>query len=161
MSLLKDKYFWVLLLVSLSARIYLSIFTYVIQNDSAAFIQNAEYFTNGDFIRGLGHPYHPLYSLIIAGLYKVVPNLELSGIITSIFFSTFTVIGFYLIGKRVFDQKISFLSSVILALHSYAVRFSADIISESNYFFFFISAMGLGYFVIINRNYLLCVLTGI
>ncbi|MFQ5964418.1 MAG: ArnT family glycosyltransferase [Candidatus Scalinduaceae bacterium] len=161
MKLLSDKYFWILLFVSLFARIYLGIFTYVIQNDSVAFMQNAEYFADGDFLSGLRHPYHPLYSLIMAGLYKIVPNMELSGTITSVFFGMFAVVAFYLIGKGIFDQKIAFISSIIMAFHPYAVRFSANIISESTYFFFFISALGLGFFAITNKKLLLFALTGI
>ena len=156
-----DRYIWLLLIISLSVRIYLSVFTYVIKNDSVAFMQNAKYFASGDFARGLGHDYHPLYSLIMAVLYKVVPNMELSGTIISVLFGTLTVIVFYLIGKRVFDRKVSFVSAIVLAFHPYAVRFSADIISDSTYFFFFISALGSGYFAITNRKILLFVLTGI
>ncbi|MCR4290433.1 MAG: glycosyltransferase family 39 protein [Candidatus Scalindua sp.] len=160
-SFFNDRYVWLLLIISLSVRIYLSFFTYVIQNDSVAFMQNAKFFADGDFLSGLGHDYHPLYSLIMAVVYKVIPNMELSGTIVSLFFSTLTVIVFYLIGKSVFDRKISFVSAIILAFHPYAVRFSADIISESTYFFFFISALGLGYFAITNRKLLLFALTGI
>jgi 4-amino-4-deoxy-L-arabinose transferase-like glycosyltransferase len=149
------------LIISLSVRIYLSVFTYVIKNDSVAFMQNAKYFAGGDFSSGLGHDYHPLYSLIMAVLYKVVPNMELSGTIISVLFGTLTVMVFYLIGKSVVDQKVAFVSSIILAFHPYAVRFSADIISESTYFFFFISAFGSGYFAITNRKLLLFALTGI
>ena len=156
-----DRYIWLLLIISLSVRIYLSIFTYVVKNGSVAFMQNAKYFASGDFARGLGHDYHPLYSLIMAVLYKVVPNMELSGTIISVLFGTLTVIVFYLIGKSVFDQKVSFVSAIVLAFHPYAVRFSADIISDSAYFFFFISALGSGYFAITNRKILLFVLTGI
>ncbi|MCP4370281.1 MAG: hypothetical protein GY797_19525, partial [Deltaproteobacteria bacterium] len=79
----------------------------------------------------------------------------------SVLFGTLTVIVFYLIGKGVFDRKISFVSAIILALHPYAVRFSADIISESTYLFFFISAFGLGFFAITNKKPLLFALTGI
>jgi len=160
-SFFKDRYIWLLLIISFSVRIYLSVFTYVIKNDSVAFMQNAKFFESGDFSSGLGHDYHPLYSLIMAVLYKVVPNMELSGTIVSVFLGTLTVIVFYLIGKSVFDRKISFASSIVLAFHPYAVRFSSDIISESTYFFFFISAFGLGYFAITNRKLLLFSLTGI
>lgn len=158
---MNDKYVWIIVLISSLVRIYLGFFTYVIQNDSVAFIQNAEYFANGDFMNGLRHDYHPLYSLIMAGLYKIVPNMELSGTITSIFFGTLTVTVFYLIGKGIIDQKIAFVSAIILAFHPYAVRFSADIISESTYFFFFTFALGLGFFAITNGRLLLFALTGI
>jgi len=161
MATLRDKYIWILLIVSLLVRVYLSFFTYLISNDSAVFMRNAKYFANGDFLNGLRHAYHPLYSFIMAGLYKVVPNMELSGTIVSVFFGTLTVIVFYLIGKSIFDQKISFVSSIILAFHPYAVRFSADIISESTYFFFFISALGLGFFAITKKKLSLFALTGI
>ena len=160
-SFFKDRYTWLLLIISFSIRIYLSFFTYVIKNDSVAYMQNAKYFASGDFSSGLGHDYHPLYSLIMAVLYKVVPDMELSGSIISVLFGTLTVIAFYLIGKSVFDKKVSFVSAIILAFHPYAVRFSADIISDSTYFFFFISGLGLGYFAITNRKILLFALTGI
>ena len=160
-SFFKDRYIWLLLIISLSVRIYLSFFTYVIKNDSVAYMQNAKFFADGDFSSGLGHDYHPLYSLIMAVVYKAIPNMELSGTIVSVFFGALTVIVFYLIGKSVFDRKISFVSAIILALHPYAVRFSADIISESTYFFFFISALCLGYSAITNRKLFLFALTGI
>ena len=160
-SFFNDRYIWILLIISISVRIYLGFFTYVIKNDSVAFIQNAKYFADGDFLNGLKHDFHPLYSFLMAVLYKAIPDMELSGTIVSISFGTLTVIVFYLIGKSVFGRKVSFVSSVVLALHPYAVRFSVDIISESTYFFFFISALGLGFFAIVKRKYYLFVLAGI
>lgn len=160
-NIFNDRYIWILLIISLSVRIYLSFFTYIIENDSVAFMQNAKFFVDGDFQSGLRHDYHPLYSFIMAVLYKVIPNMELSGTIVSVFFGTLTVIIFYLIGKSIFDQKISFVSSIILAFHPYAVRFSADVISESTYFFLFISALGLGFFAITKKKFSLFALTGI
>ncbi len=160
-SFFNDRYIWILLIISISVRIYLGFFTYVIKNDSVAFIQNAKYFADGDFLSGLRHDYHPLYSFLVAVMYKVIPDMEISGTIVSISFGTLTVIVFYLIGKSVFGRKVSFVSSVVLALHPYAVRFSVDIISESTYFFFFISALGLGFFAIVKRKYYLFALTGI
>jgi hypothetical protein len=156
-----DRYIWILLIISLSVRIYLNFFTYVIRNDSVAFMRCARFFADGDFLSGLRHDYHPLYSFLMAVMYKVIPDMEISGTIVSVSFGTLTVIVFYLIGKGVFDRKISFVSSVVLALHPYAVRFSVDIISESTYFFFFISALGLGFFAIAKRKYYIFALTGI
>ncbi len=158
---LHDRYVWIILSASLLVRVYLSCLTYIIQNDSVAFIQNAHYFADGDFEYGLRHDYHPLYSMMMAGVYKIVPNMELSGTVVSVFFGTLMVIAFYLIGKTVFDHKISFVSAIILAFHPYAVRFSADIISESTYFFFFISALGLGFFAITKKRFTFFALTGI
>ena len=160
-NFINDRYIWLLLIISISVRIYLGLFTYVIKNDSVAFIQNAKYFADGDFLSGLRHDFHPLYSFLMAVLYKAIPDMELSGTIVSISFGTLTVIVFYLIGKSVFGRKVSFVSSVVLALHPYAVRFSVDIISESTYFFFFISALGLGFFAIAERKYYLFALAGI
>ncbi len=160
-GLLRDGYLWILLCISLIMRIYMSCFTYVIQNDSVFFIQNAYYFANGDFASGLRHAYHPLYSIIMAGVYKIVPDMELSGTIVSVFFGTLTIIVFYLIGKSVFEHRISFVSAIILAFHPYAVRYSADIISESTYFFFFVSALGLGFFSIKKKKVSFFALTGI
>ena len=81
----------------------------------------------------------------------------MSGTIISVFIITLTVIVLYLIGKNVFDQKISVVSAIILVIHPYAVRFPADIISESTYFFFFIFALGLGFFAITKNKFSLFV----
>ena len=111
---------------------------------------------------GLGHDYHPLIFFESWRCYtRLFQTWNCPVRLYLILFGTLTVIVFYLIGKSVFDQRVSFVSSVILAFHPYAVRFSADIISEATYFFFFISALGLGYFAITNRKLLLFVLTGI
>ncbi len=158
---INDRYIWILLIISVSVRIYLSLFTYIIQNDSVAFVRNAQYFADGDFLSGLGHDYHPLYSFIMAVLYKVIPDMELAGTMISVSMGTLTVMVFYLIGKGVFGREISFVSAVILAFHPYAVRFSADIISESTYFFFFISALGSGFSAITGKKNILFALTGI
>lgn len=156
-----DRYVWIILISSLLVRIYMSCFTYVIQNDSVAFIENAHFFAQGDFKAGLRHDYHPLYSMMMAGVYKIIPSMEFSGTIISVLLNTLMVIIFYLIGRSAFNQKISFVSSLILSFHPYAVRYSADILSESTYFFFFLSALGFGFFAITNGRLLLFALTGV
>ncbi len=158
---LRDRYVWIILCISMMVRIYMNCFTYVMKNDSVVFIQNAHYFAHGDFEAGLRHDYHPLYSMMVAGMYKIVPDMELSGAIISVFWGTLTVLIFYMIGRVVFGKKLSFISSLILAFHPYAVRYSADIISESTYFFFFLSALGFGFFALNNGRLLLYFLTGI
>jgi 4-amino-4-deoxy-L-arabinose transferase-like glycosyltransferase len=46
----------------------------------------------------------------------------------------------YFLGKRIFDQRVAFVSTLALTIHPYIRRFSADVLKESAYLFFLATA---------------------
>jgi len=131
-----------LLLVSLLLSIYLFSRTYVISLDGAfQYIPLAKDFASGFYGKALSHNQQPLYSFIIALLSRWVPDFELAGKLVSSFFGILMIFPVYFLGKRIFDERIAFLSSLLLAIHPYIRRFSADVLKESTYLFFLATAL--------------------
>jgi hypothetical protein len=127
----------VLLLISLLLSIYLFFRTYVISLDGAfQYIPIAKDFASGLFRKALSHNQQPLYSLLVAFVSRWVPDFELAGKLVSSIFGILIIFPVYFLGKRIFDTKIAFLSTLLLAIHPYIRRFSADVLKESAYLFF-------------------------
>lgn len=135
--------FAILLLISLLLSTYLFFYTYIISLDGAfQYIPIAKDFVLGFYGKAFGHNQQPLYSFIIAFVYRWVNDFELAGKLVSTFFGILIIFPVYFLGKRIFDQKIAFYSALFLAIHPYIRRFSADVLKESTYLFFLASAIG-------------------
>jgi len=127
----------ILLLASLLLSAYLLSRTYVISLDGAfQYIPIAKDFASGLFGKALSHNQQPLYSLIVAFVSRWMSDFEMAGKLVSSFFGILIIFPIYLLGKRIFDQKIAFLSALFLVIHPYIRRFSADVLKESTYLFF-------------------------
>lgn len=132
----------ILLLTSLVLSIILYFRTYVISVDGAdQYIPLAKEFVSGLFGKALSHDQQPLYSLLVAVASQWVPDFEVAGKLVSTLFGILLIFPVYFLGKRIFDEKIAFLSSILLVVHPYLRRFSADVLKESTYLFFFATAL--------------------
>ena len=132
-----------LLLISLILSIYLFFRTYVISMDGALqYIPMAKFFAAGffgDAVRFSGQ--QPLYSFLIALVFRSVHDFELAGKLISSFFGIMVIFPVYFLGKQIFDRKIAFLSASFLAIHPYIRRFSGDVLKESTYLFLLATAI--------------------
>ncbi|MBM4277109.1 MAG: glycosyltransferase family 39 protein [Deltaproteobacteria bacterium] len=127
----------ILLLASLLLSIYLFFRTYVVSLDGAfQYIPIAKDFVSGLYGKALSHNQQPFYSFIIAFVYTWIGDFELAGKLISTLFGILLIFPVYFLGKRIFDQKIAFLSTLFLAIHPYIRRFSADVLKEATYLFF-------------------------
>jgi len=142
--MIKDEKFdlILLLLLSLLLSVYLFFRTYVISMDGAfQYIPIAKDFVSGLYGKAFGHNQQPLYSLFVAVVSRWVSDFELAGKLVSSFFGILLILPVYFLGKKIFDQKIAFFSALLLMIHPYIRRFSADVLKESTYLFFLASAI--------------------
>lgn len=160
MRLVKEKQFWILLILSCATRSYVWCTTPIIGRDGVDFINIAKVFSSGNLTRGLEHPFHPLYPMLTSLGLICGMGAESSGRAVSFLLSVSTVIVLYVIGKRMFNPAIAFTGALLLALHPYAVRLSVDVMSDPTYFFFYVAGFGLGYVAINRRTPYLFFLTG-
>ena len=167
-SVFRDKYLWIILIAALVIRLYAGMTTYVISNDSVQYIEQARNFVEGRFSRidyseilGVESSYHPLYPFLIAVLFKCINNYEISAVAISTIMGASLVAVIYVVGKRIFDSRIAFLCAILLSFHPYTSRLSAEILSDSTYFLFFVSAIGLGYIAVNNLKFFYYACTGI
>jgi 4-amino-4-deoxy-L-arabinose transferase-like glycosyltransferase len=132
----------ILILISFFLTIYLFFRTYVISLDGAfQYIPIAKDFASGLFKKALSHDQQPLYPFIVAFVSRWVSDFELVGKSVSSFFGILIIFPVYFLGKRIFDQKIAFLSAFFLVIHPYIRRYSADVLKESTYLFFLSAAI--------------------
>ena len=133
----------IILLVSLILSIYLFFRTYVISMDGAfQYIPMAKEFASDLFRKGLrGYGQQPLYPFLIAMVYHWVTDLEVAGKLVSTLFGILMIFPIYFLGRRIFDQKIAFLSTFALVIHPYIRRFSGDVLKESTYLFLLATAI--------------------
>ncbi len=132
----------ILLIVSIVLSIYLFFRTYVISLDGAfQYIPLARDFAAGLYAKVFGHGQQPLYSVLIAVLSRWVPDFEIAGKLVSTVSGILLILPVYFLGKGIFDRKVAFFSALLLAIHPYVRRFSADVLKESTYIFFFVLAI--------------------
>jgi 4-amino-4-deoxy-L-arabinose transferase-like glycosyltransferase len=127
-----------LLLISILLSIYLYFRTYIISLDGAfQYIPFAKHFLSASLKEALSSSgQQPLYSLLIALLYQWVPDFETAGRLVASLFGILVIFPVYFLGRRIFDDKIAFWSTLLLTFHPYIRRSSADVLKESTYLFF-------------------------
>jgi len=132
----------ILFLLSFFLSTYLFFHTYIISMDGAfQYIPIARDFVSGLYRKALTHNQQPLYSFIVAFVYRWVGDFELAGKLVSSFFGILMIFPVYFLGKRIFNEKVAFVSTFLLIIHPYVRRFSADVLKESTYLFFLASAL--------------------
>jgi 4-amino-4-deoxy-L-arabinose transferase-like glycosyltransferase len=147
--------------LALGLRILLYRLTYVIAIDGAGtYFPMANHFASGLWREGLATGYHPMYPLLAAFFSKVLGDLQFSGQMVSVLFGTLTVIPIFYLARGVGNGRAGFFSSLFLAMLPYHVELSADLLSDTTYTFFFISAIWLGWEALKTEDWKMFLLAG-
>ncbi len=113
--------------------------TGAIFNDGPVFLAVAELLREGRFAEALGHPFHPLYSALVALVHGVVPDLETAALVVSIGAGTAAVACLHALVRRAFDPTTALVAAFFLAVHPGAIEYSGDIQSEPLYLALFLA----------------------
>ncbi len=132
-----------LFLISFLLSLYLYFHTYVIALDGAfQYIPLAKAFASGAFREALETTgQQPLYPFLIALLSRFTPDMEMAGRLVASLSGILLIFPVYYLGKRLVSQRVAFFSALLLALHPYIRRYSADVLKESTYLFFLALAL--------------------
>ena len=128
-----------LLLVSLLLSVYLFFNMHVISLDGLSqHIPMAKMFAAGSFREALSYSgQQPLYAFLVSLVSRGVTDVELAARVVSSLFGILLVFPAYFLVKEISDRRVAFFSVLFLAVHPYIRRFSADVLKESTYLFFF------------------------
>jgi 4-amino-4-deoxy-L-arabinose transferase-like glycosyltransferase len=134
-----------LFLVTLLLSIYLFFNMHVISLDGLSqHIPMAKMFAAGSFRGALSYSgQQPLYAFLVSLASRGVADVELAARMVSSLFGILLVFPAYLLVKEISDRRVAFLSVLFLAVHPYIRRFSADVLKESTYLFFFATSIWL------------------
>jgi len=155
------RYPLILVGLAMALRIYLYFFTFIISRDGVSFLSIAQYFEQGEITKGLGHDFHPFYSMMIAAGSYLVGDSQLTGQIISIVAGSLLVVPVFCLGKSLFEEQVGFVAGLLAAFHPYLARISADVLSDSLYIFFFASGISAGWDALKRRRRLSFFLAGV
>lgn len=103
-----------------------------IEMDGTEYAKIAEAFIGGHFSEALNNVFSPGYPLFVGLLHLVIPDVELAGRLTSVFFGTLLIWLSFMLGKRVFvDDNKAILLAFLVAFHPLLVMYSGQVLSES------------------------------
>lgn len=125
--------FLFLILITFGLRLYAVLMAQGMANDSAAYGFMARDFLNGDFVKGLAIPGHPLYPLLISLFSTDTAHVEITGRCLSLFFGTLAVLPLFFLVKRTIGQKEALFAAVFYAFHPYIVTYSGMFLTEATY----------------------------
>ncbi|HHT9120575.1 MAG TPA: ArnT family glycosyltransferase [Candidatus Hypogeohydataceae bacterium YC41] len=145
MSGTEKRHLLLLTLFALLVRLYVFLATPVIGTDGYNWFHATRSFAQGDFEAGLGHPIHPVYPILFAGLTKLLGNYEVAGKAVALIMGVLTVFPLYFLARGAFGHYAGVFAAFFLAINPTHVRLSADIMSDTTNLFFFLSAIWLGW----------------
>jgi len=111
--------------------------TAIISRDSVIYIRLAREWVTGHYDQALSHPYHPLYSFLIAcGARGLGGNFEYAAVGISVLASALTIPALALLFRKVRQKSVLFLGLLFFCVSPYLVRYAGDVLSEPLYLFF-------------------------
>ncbi len=114
-------------------------------NDGPEFLALAKAAAAGDFGIVFSHPYHPLYSLLIAAVHGLGFDWENAGALVGVAGGTAAVGFLFLFVRDAFGAPAAWIGAGLLAVHGRAVEFSSDIQSDGLYLGFFLAGVWFGW----------------
>ncbi|MBK7947772.1 MAG: glycosyltransferase family 39 protein [Deltaproteobacteria bacterium] len=117
--------------------------TAVLFNDGPIFLAMADALRAGEYAKVLAHPQHPLYPALVAVLEELALAPEAAAVAVSIAGGLLAVVAVFRMAHRRFGSAIAWSSGALVALHPWAVDFSADVMSDGLYAGLFLAALAL------------------
>ena len=153
-------------LAALALRVAAAFRTAAIFNDGPRFLDIAKAMHAGDWLSALSDAYHPLYPFLVSIAHSAlefvsVESWEMAAVACSALAGAACVVPLYSFIRQAFDERAAAFGAIALAVHPYAVRFSADVQSDAVYLAFFLTAVALLFSALRSRRPALAFATGV
>lgn len=150
-----------LFLCAFGIRQYMALVSPVISPDGILYINNAKMIASGRLGEISSHSFFNLYIFLIVLFQKVFANWETAGRMVSVLSGSLTIIPLFLLIKRMMGLKVSIAASALFAINPRLVEYSADVLRESSFWFFSVTALWLAWVGITEKNKIYLVLSGL
>ena len=117
-------------ILALTVRLYLLWQYYCISSDGVRYIEAARSFFDGRIAGGLSY-YPPAYPLLIASIYPLVGDWELSGQIWSLLSGVLLLIPLYGLFRMIYGEKVALIACFLAAITPYMARYSVHVRTET------------------------------
>ncbi len=130
-------------------------------NDGPVFIEISRAMRAGDWTTALGYDQHPLYSLLTLLVQTLAGDWETVGAAVSIAAGVAAVLFLYAWLRDAFDRQVAWIGALLLAVHPYALTYSADVQSDGLYLAAFVGALALLWKALDRRSSALALAAGL
>jgi len=114
-------------------------------NDGPEYLQLAKSAAAHQWDAVLSHPYHPLYSVLVASVHALGFDWESAGALVGVAGGTAAVAFLFLFLRDAFGAPAAWIGAGLLAVHSRAIEFSSDIQSDGLYLGLFLAGVWFGW----------------
>ena len=128
-------------------RLFCFHYTYIINPDGPLYIHQARaiYYGLGGAPWNSVLAYFSNYPILIAGTYAVVGDWIIAAKVVSLIFGTAILIPLYLLSRRLFEERIALLVTLVFAFIPFLVDRSVDVVRAPVFWFFLV--LGMYFFV--------------
>ncbi len=131
-----EKFLLAAMVTAAFVRVYLVWQYYCISSDGVRYIEAARDFYAGDGFAGLESLYPPGYSLMIAAVFPLVGDWELTGQLLSLAFGVALLVPLYFLLRHAFNDRVAGVACLLASLSPFLARYAAHVRTESAYLFF-------------------------
>jgi 4-amino-4-deoxy-L-arabinose transferase-like glycosyltransferase len=117
----------------------------VIANDAIKYIKSAKLYSLGAFAEGFKAFPYSTFPLLIAFAHRFVGDWVRAGQWVCTIFGALAAIPFYFLARRIFSEKIAIVGSIFYIVCPSLVQNSAEVLRDTPFVFFYITALWLGY----------------
>lgn len=117
----------------------------VITHDGIIYIKMAKIVASGDLGRISDYSFFNLYPVLIALAQPIFGDWEWSGRMVSVFLGALAIIPFFLMVRKMIDQRVALIASVLYLISPHFIEFSSEVLRESSFWFFSMMALWLAW----------------
>jgi 4-amino-4-deoxy-L-arabinose transferase-like glycosyltransferase len=138
---------FILFLAALVIRLIALKQNYVIAQDGTMYIKMAQLYSVGEYHHELfrNYAYYSFFPILLLPFHKIFGDWILAGQWVSTLSGALTVIPLYLLARRLFDEKIALWGTIFYSLCPAFVQFSAEVLRDIPFVFFYTTALWWGY----------------
>lgn len=141
------------MVLAAAMRLYLASQYFCISSDGVRYIQAAQDFYAGNVSAGLSSLYPPLYPLMIAALYPLIGDWEVTGQVWSVAAGVLVLVPLFLLLRRIYGTEAAVIGAFLAATAPLLARYSAHVRSESSFVLLITVALVLFYLAIKDRSW--------
>jgi hypothetical protein len=117
----------------------------VIANDAMLYIKSAKLYAMGAYEEGFKVFPRSTFPLFIAFAQRFTGDWVWAGQWVSTFFGALALVPFYFLAQGIFGEKIAIVSSIFYVICPSLVQNSAEVLRDTPFVFFYVTALWLGY----------------
>ncbi len=119
---------------ALVIRLYLSLTSYCIAGDGAAYLAMGKDFASGEPAKALASVFSPLYPWLISLVHRLIPDWEVAGSIVSAILGSATVASVYLMTREVFARfDLAIGAAILTAIQPEMAAYGASVRTEAGF----------------------------